>query len=104
VIRWTLALLMLSGSAAAQDSIFAPLAGGKSPGLAVLIRKDGRTVFARGYGVRDLRTLRKIDAAALRASGGGSLSQTFKLIPSRNAFRYSCTSSLWRRPQCRAAL
>ena len=28
----------------------------------VLVRKDGRTVFDRGYGVRDLRSLRKIDA------------------------------------------
>jgi CubicO group peptidase (beta-lactamase class C family) len=43
------------------DSIFAPLADGKSPGLAVLVRKDGRTVFERGYGVADLRSLRKID-------------------------------------------
>ena len=34
----------------------------KSPGLAVLVRKDGRTVFERGYGVRDLRSMRKIDA------------------------------------------
>jgi CubicO group peptidase (beta-lactamase class C family) len=61
--------LALPGASAAQpptslqlDSIFAPLTDGKSPGLAVLVRKDGRTVFQRGYGVRDLRTLRKIDA------------------------------------------
>ena len=32
------------------DAIFAPLAGAKSPGLAVLVRKDGRSVFERGYG------------------------------------------------------
>ena len=31
--------------------------GARRPG-----RKDGRTVFERGYGVRDLRALRKIDA------------------------------------------
>lgn len=43
------------------DSIFTPLADAKSPGLAVLVRKDGRTVFQRGYGVADLRYLRKID-------------------------------------------
>src|ERR1039458_3557802 len=61
--------LALPGASAAQpptslqlDSIFATLTDGKSPGLAVLVRKDGRTVFQRGYGVRDLRTLRKIDA------------------------------------------
>ncbi len=44
------------------DAIFAHLADAKSPGMAVLVRQDGRTVFARGYGVRDLRTFAKIDA------------------------------------------
>ncbi len=44
------------------DGIFSPLADDKSPGVAVLVRKDGRTVFARGYGARELRTLAKIDA------------------------------------------
>ena len=44
------------------DAIFAPLADDHSPGLAVLVRKNGGTVFERGYGVRDLRTLAKIDA------------------------------------------
>jgi CubicO group peptidase (beta-lactamase class C family) len=48
--------------ATAVDRIFAPLAGEKTPGVAVLVRSAGRTVFARGYGVRDLRTLAKIDA------------------------------------------
>ncbi len=43
------------------DSIFAPLASAKSPGLAVMVRKSGRTIFQRGYGVRDLRTFHKID-------------------------------------------
>jgi CubicO group peptidase (beta-lactamase class C family) len=44
------------------DSIFAPLAGAKSPGVAVLLRSHGVTVFERGYGVRDLRTLAPIGA------------------------------------------
>jgi CubicO group peptidase (beta-lactamase class C family) len=44
------------------EAIFSPLAGAKSPGLAVLVRKDGRTVFERGYGVRELRSFAKIDA------------------------------------------
>jgi CubicO group peptidase (beta-lactamase class C family) len=44
------------------DSIFAPLADSSSPGLAVLVQKDGRVVFRNGYGVRDLRTFTKIDA------------------------------------------
>jgi CubicO group peptidase (beta-lactamase class C family) len=43
------------------DALFAPLADTKSPGVAVLVRKDGRSVFSRGYGVRDLRSLAKID-------------------------------------------
>ncbi len=44
------------------DAIFSPVADAKSPGLAVLVRKEGRIVFSRGYGVRDLKTLAKIDA------------------------------------------
>jgi CubicO group peptidase (beta-lactamase class C family) len=44
------------------DPIFAGLADGKSPGVAVLVRKDGKTVLRRGYGVRDLRTFAPIDA------------------------------------------
>jgi CubicO group peptidase (beta-lactamase class C family) len=44
------------------DTLFAPLSDGKSPGLAVLVRKDGRVVFERGYGVRDLRSMAPIDA------------------------------------------
>jgi CubicO group peptidase (beta-lactamase class C family) len=33
------------------------------PGLAVLVRQDGKTVFARGYGVRDLRSRAAVDPA-----------------------------------------
>ena len=44
------------------DAILAPLADASSPGLAVLVRKNGQTLFERGYGVRDLRTFGKIDA------------------------------------------
>src|SRR6202030_1625602 len=47
--------------APAFDAIFSPLADASSPGLAVLVRKDARTIFERGYGVRDLRSLAKID-------------------------------------------
>ena len=43
------------------DALFAPLSGGKSPGQAVLVRKDERIVFERGYGVRDLRSMAPID-------------------------------------------
>jgi CubicO group peptidase (beta-lactamase class C family) len=48
--------------ATALDAIFSPLANGSSPGLAVLVRKDGRTVFEHGYGARELRSFGKIDS------------------------------------------
>jgi CubicO group peptidase (beta-lactamase class C family) len=61
-------LLLLAGGVFAQqptagqiDTIFTPLAGARTPGLAVLVRKDGRPVFQRGYGVGELRTFTKID-------------------------------------------
>ena len=47
--------------AAKIDAIFASLTDAKSPGIAVLIRKNGRSIFQRGYGVRELRTLSRID-------------------------------------------
>jgi CubicO group peptidase (beta-lactamase class C family) len=43
------------------DSIFSAVTQEHAPGLAVLVRKDGRTLFQKGYGVRDLRTKAKID-------------------------------------------
>jgi CubicO group peptidase (beta-lactamase class C family) len=45
----------------AIDAIFSPVASPSSPGFAVLVRKDGRTIFERGYGARDLRSFAKID-------------------------------------------
>src|SRR6266576_6736626 len=44
------------------DAIFSRVTSSNAPGLAVLVRKNGSTVFARGYGVRELRTKAKIDA------------------------------------------
>ena len=66
-IRFLAPVLVYTASACAQsqaaiDSVFAPLLDGKSPGVAVLVRKSARTVFKRGYGVRDLRTPAKIDS------------------------------------------
>lgn len=43
------------------DAIFAPLAGPHTPGLAVLVAKDGKKLFERSYGVRDLESSAKID-------------------------------------------
>jgi CubicO group peptidase (beta-lactamase class C family) len=44
------------------DAIFAPLANAHSPGLAVLVIKDGKKLIERGYGVRVLAAGGKIDA------------------------------------------
>ena len=44
------------------DWIFAPVTNSKSPGLAVLVQKGRRTLIRKGYGVRDPRTLKSIDA------------------------------------------
>jgi len=43
-------------------AIFTPLVSRQEPGLAVLVRLNGRTVFKRGYGSRDLRSGAPIDA------------------------------------------
>ena len=37
------------------NAIFAAVTSPDAPGLAVVVRKNGRTVFERGYGMRDLR-------------------------------------------------
>jgi CubicO group peptidase (beta-lactamase class C family) len=46
--------------AAAVDSLFSKFVSAHEPGCAVLVIKDGRPVFRKGYGVTDLRTLTKI--------------------------------------------
>src|SRR5467141_1661032 len=45
-----------------EDSMFVSLVKPDEPGLAVLVRKNGRAVLEGGYGVRDLRSKAKIDA------------------------------------------
>ena len=50
-------------TSARLEAIFSPLADGRSPGLAVLVRQDGRTIFQRGYGVRELRSRAPIDGS-----------------------------------------
>jgi CubicO group peptidase (beta-lactamase class C family) len=60
-----LAVALLAGAASTVDRDAAVLKGlvaNGQPGIAVLVRKDGRTVVERGYGVRDLRTRAPIDA------------------------------------------
>jgi CubicO group peptidase (beta-lactamase class C family) len=45
------------------DSIFAALASKNTPGVAVLVLKEGRKEFEQAYGVSDETTLRKMDPA-----------------------------------------
>jgi CubicO group peptidase (beta-lactamase class C family) len=42
-------------------TIFSPLVQAGDPGLAVLVKKDGKILFAQGYGVRELNSPAKID-------------------------------------------
>lgn len=44
------------------DAIFSGVTSPDAPGLAVLVRQNGKTLFERGYGVRDFRTKARIDA------------------------------------------
>ena len=66
VLTW----LVLAGAAAPPDreaataAVLEGLARDHHPGLAVLVRANGRTAFERTYGVRDLRTRPRIDASA----------------------------------------
>ena len=46
---------------AAAAAVFGGLVRGEEPGLAVLVRQDGKTVFERCLGVRDLRSRDRID-------------------------------------------
>ena len=44
------------------DAIFSGVTSPDAPGLAVLVRQNGKAIFERGYGVRDLPTKSRIDA------------------------------------------
>jgi len=44
------------------DALFSGVTARDAPGLAALVRENGKTVFEQGYGLRDLRTKTKIDA------------------------------------------
>lgn len=65
-----LCALLLSRTPAAQeradvgqiDALFSALQSDNAPGAAVLVLQDGQPLFERGYGVANLKTLRRIDA------------------------------------------
>jgi len=77
IVKLAVAFSVLAGAAAANataqdpsepfamtrkiDALFAPLVTPNSPGVAVLIVKDGKKLFERGYGLRDLQSAVKID-------------------------------------------
>jgi CubicO group peptidase (beta-lactamase class C family) len=56
-------LVLASGEPSAQqiDAIFTAVTSAREPGMAVLVRKGGKKVFERGYGLRDLRSGLPID-------------------------------------------
>jgi CubicO group peptidase (beta-lactamase class C family) len=65
-LLWALVFSAVTGSAqvsASQiDAVFSSLKSSDAPGAAVLVVRNGRVAFRRGYGVTDLRTKTKIDA------------------------------------------
>jgi len=71
VIRVILAVVLLAAPPAAQNAgapvarqiaaVFEGMATDKTPGLAVLVKRNGQAVFEGGYGLKELRTGLKID-------------------------------------------
>ena len=56
------AALAQTPTAVQFNAIFSGIASPQEPGLAVLVRQNGRTLFEESYGMRDLRTSLAIDA------------------------------------------
>lgn len=44
------------------DAVFSAVTSPDAPGFAAMVQKDGHTIYAKGFGIRDLRTKDKIDA------------------------------------------
>lgn len=42
------------------NAVFSPVTSSAAPGLAVIVRKNGKTIFLHGYGLRDLRCHRPV--------------------------------------------
>jgi len=61
-LAWSAVSASAQVSSSQIDPIFASLKSPNAPGAAVLVVRNGRPVFRRGYGVTDLRTLHPIDA------------------------------------------
>lgn len=51
----------LAGEDPRAEAVLDGLARPDEPGLAVLVRREGKTVFEHGYGLRDLRSRERID-------------------------------------------
>jgi CubicO group peptidase (beta-lactamase class C family) len=68
MLRFSLTFLLLGSALFAQspdklDALFAPLASAKTPGLAVMVRQNGKTIAQRAYGVRELLGAQSNDAS-----------------------------------------
>src|SRR3954469_385815 len=80
--------LLLQVPAAAQDGVLAgfdaytakAVADWRTPGLAVAIVKDGKVVFTKGYGVRELGKPEPVDTHTLFAIGSTTKAMTAALV------------------------
>src|SRR3954471_11313494 len=82
------ACLLLQVPAAAQDGVLAgfdaytakAVADWRTPGLAVAVVKDGKVVFTKGYGVRELGKPEPVDTHTLFAIGSTTKAMTAALV------------------------
>jgi len=63
VALFTSAALAADSREAATAALLEGRVRDGEPGIAVLVRQDGKTVFSRGRGLRDLRSRERVDAA-----------------------------------------
>ncbi len=64
MVLMTIAVSLPGGAdsrARSVEDVFSGMSSDRAPGAAVLVLRDGRAVFARGFGVADLRTMRPVD-------------------------------------------
>jgi len=65
----------VSGLTKSLDSLFEKLVNPSDPGGAVLIAKNGKTIYAKGFGVEDIKTKKPVTTKTL--FNVGSISKTF---------------------------
>lgn len=72
---------------ASIDAIFQPLVTASSPGCAVLVIKDGKQVFKKGYGLADLGSAANSLTVADKNSNNGAQTQAHRKINEQTNFR-----------------